>query len=147
MIVVMEDRVARRVRSNRMRMPWQAILATQFRDYTIDDDVLCAMPRGIGDEVEVVFFLPDHCMSIDKLENEYRSRDLVPADPYSLAGINEADLHFSFDYPNSTYWKDRSGKWCQATFAGWSVRIIYIDSEVSDTMWCAGIVANTPESA
>ena len=53
------------------------------------------------------------------LEKEYALRGLIPADPYSLAAVNEADPAFADKYPNGTQWKDASGNYCCAFFDRW----------------------------
>lgn len=112
--------IVRRVKVNRVRTGQQALDATGRKQYT-DRKVVDAMPQGKGEEVEVVFFKVGRYVSDADLEKEYELRGLNPADPYSLAAVNEADNAFADEKPNGTHWKDAEGKWCFATFNLWRV--------------------------
>ncbi|MGJ0531845.1 hypothetical protein [Methylocystis sp.] len=113
------DMIVRCVRVNRSRSPQEALAATGRKQY-VTDAVVADMPRGDGDEAEIFFFKVGRWISDDDLEKEYSSRGLVPADPFSLAAVNEVDATFADDHPNGTHWKDADGKWCFATFYRWS---------------------------
>ena len=52
------NRIARKVKVNRNRTPQESLDATGRAQYT-DRKVVNAMPKGEGEEVEVVFFKPD----------------------------------------------------------------------------------------
>lgn len=110
--------VVRRVKVDRSRTPQQILDATGRRQYT-DPGVVKAMPRGKGEEVEIHFFKLDRYISDNDLEQEFDLRGLKPADPYSLAAVNEVDSVFADDHPNATHWKDFSGKWCYIAFNRW----------------------------
>ena len=110
--------IVRRVPVNILRAAQQALDATGRKQYT-DSDVVAAMPKGAGGEVEVHFFKLDRYISENDLEDEYASHGLKPADPYSLAAVNEADPAFADEHPNGTHWKDAKGKWCFAAFGRW----------------------------
>jgi len=99
----------------RTRTPSEAIAATKRREY-IDKTVLEEMPKGRGTRTKVIFFQVGRLISDDDLEKEYTLRGLLPADPYSLAAVNEADPAFADDRPNATYWKNKEGKLCYAAF-------------------------------
>lgn len=108
---------------NRKLTPRKALEATG-RNLYVDDQVLANMPRGKGKKAEVVFFKPDlslrgGCICDDDLEKEYELRGLKPADPYSLAKVNQDDPAFADSRPNCTHWKDTDGKWCYASFGGY----------------------------
>jgi len=107
--------IVRRVTVNRTCTPQEAIDATGRTQYT-DRTIVDAMPRGEGEETEVIFFNLGRYVSDDNLDKEYELCGLIPADPYSLAAVNEADPTFADDHPNATHWKDSSGKWCYAAF-------------------------------
>jgi len=76
------------------------------------------MPRGEGEKVRVYFFLLEHSerfsqgyqngaansISDKNLEIEYELHGLKPADPYSLAAVNEADPAFADKYHCATHW-------------------------------------------
>jgi hypothetical protein len=130
---------------NRKRNPKDALKATG-RNLYVTDDVVKAMPKGAGTEVDVVFFKLDlggGYISDDNLEKEYELRGLVPADPFSLAAVNEADPAFADDHPNGTHWKDSSGKWCFETFYRWGdERRVHVDRNDlgwDDDWWFAGL--------
>ncbi len=112
--------IVRRAKVNRNRTSQEAIDATNRRQYT-NREVVDAMPRGDGEEAEVVFFNLGRFVSDVDLEREYKLRGLKPADPYSLAAVNEADVAFADEYPNGTHWKDVAGRWCYAAFYRWDV--------------------------
>ena len=140
--------ISRTVRVNRNRSPQEALDATCRAQYT-DREVVDSMPRGEGDEVEVVFFKPDLSnnngfISDDDLENEFELRGLEPDDPYSVAAVNEADPDFAYQMPHGTHWKDAEGKWCYAAFSHWGgKREVYVNrrgSDIWDDDWCfAGV--------
>ena len=134
--------IVRRVPVNILRTPQQALDATGHKQYT-NNDVVAAMPKGAGGEAEVHFFKLDRYISDNDLEDEYASRGLKPADPYSLAAVNEADPAFADEHPNSTHWKDAKGKWCFATFYRWrderELGVDRNDSDWSDRWWFAGV--------
>ncbi|MCC6290834.1 hypothetical protein IT398_02110 [Candidatus Nomurabacteria bacterium] len=113
----------RKVKVNRNRSPQEAIEATGRTQYT-DRQVVNAMPKGEGDEAEIVFFKPDlsernSFISDDDLEKEFELRGLKPADPVSVAAVNEADPAFADQVPHGTHWKDDKGNWCHVTFHLW----------------------------
>lgn len=117
--------IVRKVKVNRSRSQQEAIEATGRKQYT-DRRVVDNMPKGEGDEVEVVFFKPDLSqrngfISDDDLEKEFELRGLKPADPISVAAVNEVDLAFADEKPHGTHWKDDNGKWCFAAFGRWDV--------------------------
>ncbi len=98
---------------------------------------------------EVVFFKPrpeaftDGVITDEALEKEYVFVGLVPADPYSLASVNEADAEFADEHPNATHWKDAAGKWCFVTFYQWhdGERFVYVyrdDYDLNDDWLFAG---------
>ena len=112
--------VIRRVMVNRNRTQQEALDATTREQY-VDRKVVDNMPKGEGEEVEVVFFKPDLSkrngfISDDDLEKEFELRGLEPADPISVAAVNEADPSFADEKPHGTHWKNADGKWCFATF-------------------------------
>ena len=139
--------IVRRVTVNRNRSQQETIEATGRAQYT-DRKVVDAMPKGEGDEVEVVFFKPDLSerngfISDDDLEKEFELRGLKPADPVSVAAVNEADPAFADKKPHSTHWKDAKGNWCYATFYRWrDERKVYIyryDFDWDGVWWFAGV--------
>lgn len=135
--------IVRCIKVNRNRMPQEAIDATGRTQYTACT-VVNAMPRGEGEETEVVFFNLGHYVSDNDLEKEYALRGLVPADPYSLSAVNEADPAFADEHPNGTHWKDSEDKWCYAAFHRWHggercVGVNRCDDDWHGLWWFAGL--------
>ena len=134
--------IVRRVPVNILRTAQQALDATGRKQYT-DSGVVAAMPKGAGGEVEVHFFKLDRYISDNDLEGEYASRGLKPADPCSLAAVNEADPAFADEHPNGTHWKDAKGKWCFAAFDRWDdgreLSVDRYDNDWLDYWWFAGV--------
>ena len=139
--------IVRKATVNRSRSQQGAIEATGRAQYT-DHKVVDEMPKGEGDEVEVVFFKPDLSqrngfISDDDLKKEFELRGLKPADPISVAAVNEADPAFADEKPHGTHWKDVKGNWCYATFRRWSgKRLVLVgrnDDGWSDFWWFAGV--------
>lgn len=116
------------------------VVATGRTEY-VDEKVVKTMPKGEGDEPEVVFFKIGRFITDDDLEREYEKRGLVPVDPYSLATINMNDPAFDDERPNATHWKDSKG-WCYAMFSrlggGRKVGVDRSDSGWGDLLWFAG---------
>ncbi len=139
--------IVRKVPVNRNRSQQEALDATNRVQYT-DGKVVDAMPKGEGDEAEVVFFKPDlsqrnDFISDDDLEKEFELHGLKPADPISVAAVNEADPAFADEKPHGTHWKDAEGNWCFATFDRWrdgrEVRVDRDGSGWMDRWWFAGV--------
>ncbi|MDP3962308.1 MAG: hypothetical protein Q8Q03_00350, partial [bacterium] len=127
--------------------PQQVLDATGRKQY-LNRDVVATMPKGEGDEVEVVFFKPDLSnrdgfISDDDLEKEFELRDLKPADPVSVAVVNEADPALADEKPHGTHWKDAEGRWCYIVFHcefGERVVVVYrLDGVWDDHWWLAGV--------
>src|SRR3989344_9243292 len=94
-VVTGGDLIIVRVKVNRNGQPQEVLDATGRKQYT-DRKVVDAMPKGEGGEVELVLFKPDSSyenssISNDDIEKEFELRALKPADPYSVAALNEAD--------------------------------------------------------
>ena len=139
--------VIRKVPVNRSRSPQEALIATNRALYT-DREVVNAMPKGEGDEAELVFFKPNLSkrngyISDDGLEKEFELRGLKSADPIAVAAVNEADSAFADSHPNATHWKDASGKWCYLVGDRWNdergVGVGRNDSGWRDRWWFAGV--------
>lgn len=144
---MIEGTVVRTVKVNRSRTPQEAIDATGRVQYT-DRKVVDEMPKGEGEEVEVVFFKPDlsnlnGLITDDDLEKEFELRGLKPADPVSVAAVNEFDPTFDDKMPHGTHWKDAKGNWCYAAFLRWSgKRVVNVNRGVLDwfdVWWFAGV--------
>ena len=143
--IMTNDQITIRVKVNRNRTQRETLVATGRARYT-DLDVVDAMPKGEGDEVEVVFFKSDPSTrySWDETVKDFESRGLKPADPVSVATVNEAYPAFADEKPHNTYWKDAKGKWCYAAFYRWDgerrVSVNHGSNGRSDNRWwSAGI--------
>ncbi|MEK7604603.1 MAG: hypothetical protein AAB442_02305 [Patescibacteria group bacterium] len=134
--------IVRHVAINVERTPQQVLDATGRKQY-VNGDVVVTMPCGTTPEADVHFFKLDRCVSDDDLEKEYELRGLKPADPRSLAAVNEADPAFADEHPNSTHWKDVNGNWCYAAFNRWfdGGRSVYVHrfDLWFDGSWFAGL--------
>ena|SRR3989344_1665272 len=135
------DMIIRHVTVNRSRTPEQALDATKRTTY-LNASVVATMPQGSGDEVEVFFFKLGRYVSDADLDKEYELRGLKPADPYTLAAVNDADPAFADDHPNGTHWKDENGSWYYAAFHSWHderhVDVLHNDYGWDDGWWFAG---------
>ncbi len=115
------------VKVNRNRTPKEAVKAIS-RFERVYCSVVDSMPKGEGDEVELVFFEPIteeytrlSFISDDDLEKAYKIRGLE-SDPIALAAFNEANPAFSDEMPNATSWKDTNGNWCCIVFCSYNKR-------------------------
>jgi hypothetical protein len=124
-VEMVSNMIVRHVKVDRSLKPKDALIATR-RNLYVDDDVVKAMPKGEGEEDDVIFFKPEPWeytkpgwMSDDDLEKCFERRNLKPTDPYSLAKVHQDDPAFADDKPNLTHWKDKDGNWCFATFRRW----------------------------
>ncbi len=107
--------IVRRVSVNRSRDGRAALEATGRR--INDNNVVKDMPRGEDTEVEVVFFQVDPGVKNDaQLDAEYEMHELVPADPFAVAAVNEDDPTFADKLSNCAHWKGVDGKYCSAAF-------------------------------
>ncbi len=141
-VEAMSNLIVRRVKVDRMQTPQAVLDATGRKQYT-NRAVVEAMPRGVGDEVEVYIFKVGRYLSDADLEKEYDLRGLTPVDPYALAAVNQADPALADNYPNGTHWKNAENQWCFAAFRRWDVgRYVYVDRYVYGWLgrWCfAGV--------
>ncbi|MEX1112282.1 MAG: hypothetical protein WEC84_02360 [Candidatus Andersenbacteria bacterium] len=135
--------IVRSVRVNRLRTPQKALDATGHQQYATNPAVVALMPQGEGEEEIDVYFFYSSFVSDAEVEKEYALCGLVPADPYSLAAVNEDDPSFVVDHPNVTHWKDTSGKWYSAAFYEWDgerrVSVNYLGPDPHRNWWCAGL--------
>jgi len=127
---------------NRGQNPSDVLKATG-RNLYVNDEVVKVMPKGSGEEVDVVLFNLGRYVNDVDLEKEFELRGLVHADPYSLAKVNQDDPAFADEHPNGTHWKDAEGKWCFAAFRRWGdERRVYVyrhDDVWHDRWWFAGL--------
>lgn len=134
--------IVRKVKVDRSLSPVGLLRATGRVQY-VNGIVVAEMPKGEGDEVEVVFFNLGCYVSDDILEKEYEIRGLKPADPYSQAAVNTVDPAFADKHPNGTHWKDENGNWCYSAFDRWGgereVNVGQSDDDWDDDWWFAGL--------
>ena len=115
-----------------------------------DRKVVDSMPKGEGDEVEVVLFKPEPweyiksgCISDDDLKKAYERRNSKPADPYSVAAVNEADPTFADEKPQGTRWKDAKGQLVfrrvRPLVRRAQVSVLRLGFDWSDGWWFAGV--------
>ncbi len=112
-----------RVSVNRLRSPQEAIDATGRVQYGVHH-LIAAIPKGEGDEVEIVFFRPrlltrKFCLPHSELQQQLEVHGLKPADPMSVAAVNAIDPHLADDVPHYTYWEDDNGRY-EISFHIWS---------------------------
>lgn len=148
--------ITRHVKVDRKQKPHDALKATG-RNLYVSDDVVETMPKGEGEEADVIFFKPEPWeytrpgwISDDDVEKCLKHRNLKPADPYSLAKANEDDPAFAETHPNGTQWKDAEGKQCFATFdrygGGRGVRVGRDDGGWGGGWWFGGLRIDTQSS-
>lgn len=143
--------ISRQVRVNRNRTPQEMLDATGFNQCGYIDFIE-TMPRGEGDEVEVVFFQPKawecdrdgNLMQALDLEKALARRGLVRADPYSVAAVYEADSDFIDNKAVIVHWdttlSERSPSACFYSSEGnRKVRLSNFCSHGGIRQWCAGI--------
>ena len=135
------DTIVRHAKVNRTLTQEQMIGATGREQY-VDKNVLAAIPKGEGEEVDVHFFKLGRYIKVGDLTKEYELRGLKP-DHYAQAAVNEADPAFADERPNATQWQDANGKFCYLTFGRWSdVRTVFCDRDDygwRDGWWFAGV--------
>jgi hypothetical protein len=109
--------IVHHVKVDRSLSPDQVIEATGRKAWCMNDQVLQSMPRGAGEEVSVFFFNVGCHIGDWDLMKEYDLRGLKPADPYSLAKVNEENPAFADTHNNATQWRRDNGvSWCFASF-------------------------------
>ncbi len=141
--VAVSNWITRIVSVNRTRSPQEVLNATGRVRY-VNHSVVQSMPKGKGENTEVVFLKPGRQMSDDELEQWFDERGYKLADPYSLAKVNEDDPSFADSHPNVTHWKDSDGKWCYAAFDRWNdcERVVSVgryDFDWNDGWWFGGV--------
>ena len=121
------------IKVNRKQKPQDILKATGFTMYTTDE-IVNKMPKGKGKEVILDFFRLDKYVSEKELESEYKKRNLIPADPYSLAtlAIENKDIFDEKKYIG-TQWKDKKG-YCFAAF-GSNFGHRDVDVDRNDNVW------------
>lgn len=148
-VEMISSMIIRRVKVDRTRTP-QAVLDATGRKQYITSSVVEGMPKGEGEEVEVVFFQPEKSaynengwISDDNLEKQYELWGLTSVDPYSLSEVNKEDPAFADKHPNATHWKDENGNWCYTAFSLWhdgrGVGVFRDDYRWSVYWWFAGL--------
>ena len=111
-----EEVITRRTPWVNRRMPPGVLMEKVGRVKYISPDVLEAMPRGRGQYKTVHLFLVPREINDAELEEEYRRRNMVAADPDSLIAINQRDVYLSNPYENATHWQGEDGEWYALVF-------------------------------
>ena len=147
-VEALSNLIVRIAKVNRSRSPQEALDATGRVQYT-NRKVVDNMPKASADKVEIVFFKLDLSkrngfISDDDLEKEFELRGLKPADPISVAAVNEDDPAFADKKPNGTHWKDDYGNWYHIVFHRYycerEVAVYRSDDEGwEDHIWFAGV--------
>ncbi len=143
LVEVRSKMIVRTLTVNRTRSAKEALTATGRVQY-VTDSAVTEMPNGTAEEVEVLFFNLGRTVSNVELGKEYELRGLKPADPFTLAAVNEADPAFADEKTNGTQWKNAKGKYCFAAFGRWSVgkRVVLVhqdDDAWDGSWWFAGV--------
>ncbi|MFH0873992.1 MAG: hypothetical protein V1846_04130 [Candidatus Komeilibacteria bacterium] len=103
--------IVRRVRVDRSPSPQQVLDSLEdYEQAKCGKDDVATMPRGEGEEVDVVFFSAHRQLDDDELEREYERQGIVP-DPYAQAQVNADDHGFVVSHSNATHWLGPDGKW------------------------------------
>jgi hypothetical protein len=113
----LKKQIIRHVRVNRTHTLQKAIESSCLREddgNKYDENVIKNIPRGKGEDVDVIFFRVNCEIDIDDndLDEEYDRRGLKPADPYLLVALKEHYPSFIDKHSVCTHWKDE-GKWCR----------------------------------
>lgn len=141
-VEAVSNMIVRHVKVDRSRTPQEMLDATGRKQYT-DSKVVEGVPRGEGEEIDVVFFNVGRRLSEDELEQELSYRGLKSADFYSQAQVHIDDPSFADEHPNGIHWKDAAGKWCFASFGLWlderNVRVNRRDGGWGGGWWFAGV--------
>ena len=111
----------------------------QYTDKEVVDSVKPHKPQ------EIEFFNVAKYTYNDELEEEYRSRGLLPANPYALTLylLDNEDKLDEMKY-FATHWKDSNNEWCYIAFNQWdgggrSVDVNHDDDDWDDDWWFAGV--------
>jgi hypothetical protein len=142
-VEMISNMIVRHVMGVSRNLKPQEVLKATGRNLYVSDDVVETMPKGSGAEADIIFFKLGRFVSDADLEKEYEQRGLVPADPYSLAKVNENDHAFADEHPNGTHWKDPNDNWCFVAFNRWDVgrrvRVSRSGSDWDGRWWFAGL--------
>lgn len=132
--------VRRRVSVDRTITPQDALTLTGHHFFCVYKDVLAAMPKGNGDEVEV-WFIPIKGHLPTNNISAFLARYGLVADPRAQAAANE-DPKFSMKYPNVTQWGTNYYLWFGKVYGG---RLVYCSHHFSG--WNEGTyIAGVPAS-
>ncbi|MBK7143339.1 MAG: hypothetical protein IPH75_14790 [bacterium] len=130
------------VKADSTRSAQAALDATRRKQYT-NKDIVASMPRSEFEKNTVFFFNIGRSIGDMELDHEFAVRNLIPADAFSLAAVNEADPTFADQYPNGTHWRDTSGNWCFARFNRWGIErdvdVFCNEDGWEDFWWFAGL--------
>lgn len=136
--------IVRTVLVDRALTPQASLDATKRRQYTTQS-VVDTMPKGVGEEVELVYFKlgkNGEYISCEAFKAECDKRGLVP-DPQAQAADNAVDPAFGDVTPNACQWIDEDGNFCCATFLRFGGgRRVHVDRDSygwDGSWWGAGV--------
>jgi hypothetical protein len=108
----------------------------------VDDGITDSMPPPRDGEVDVVFFRTNVVVDDPKFADEYARHGLIPADPFSVAAVNEVDPTFATRHRNGTLWRNADGQLCYLKFSGKgrvNLRRYKFHRDWTTNLWVAGI--------
>ena len=107
-------------RTKTMKSITRKQLEATGRTLYIDNEVLASAEGGVS-KGALEFFKIGKYESDDELEEEYASRNLVPATISDLIRFDKENREKLDEMAYvGTHWKNADGKWCFAAFSGWS---------------------------
>lgn len=138
------------IQVNRRRRSEEMIAATECNFSRFWEEEMRTIPNIKGpDSVNLYLFrLTRYNYGVEELMQEYESRRLRPADPYSLAALNEFDHDFVRTHEdNRTVWKSSKG-WRYLSFGidAADRRSVYVgnvsdEEKIFGRYWFAGVLA------
>ena len=147
-----ENEIVRKVKVDRDLDPMEALGKRADGKSLVDTYVVISIPKGEGEEVEVVFLKLDLSasgskISLDDLEKEFEARGLK-FDPRAVIAANEADQTFADTHPNITYWRDHNKDWNYVYFGANGAEDRYVmcsyvrpedSKDTNDSHWFGGV--------
>ncbi|MBX4195418.1 hypothetical protein KW796_00470 [Candidatus Parcubacteria bacterium] len=130
------DRIVCRVRVDRSRTPRQAL--SYYKGNAIITSAVDSMPRGEGEEVDVIFYRLSSEMSDEYIEEAYGHEHKT--DPYAVLAVHQLKPDFFHAHPGGTYWKDVAGNWCHLMITGRrSSQYLYAEQGNAGIGWASDV--------
>jgi hypothetical protein len=142
-VEAVSEMIIRHVKVDRTKTPQQMIAALGRTPY-VTDAILETMPRGEGEEVDVVFFPLKRYVPTTEWLAELELRGLKP-DHYAQLQANVDDKAFADEHPNGSQWGlDEKGNASFVAVDRWrggrrDVNVSRNDSDWSDHWWGCGV--------